>query len=109
MLDNSVLVETPFARAAAVHCPGEQARWSAEEQVTGASLVLVRRGVFVRSADGRAAVADVTTGYLQRPGSLSASPTPGVPTSARRSPSPPTWPTVSPTPAPACTSPRPPT
>ena len=30
--------------------------------------MLIRRGVFLRRADGRAALADVTTGYLQRRG-----------------------------------------
>ncbi|MEU4239992.1 AraC family transcriptional regulator [Actinoplanes sp. NPDC026619] len=69
MLDHSVLVETSFARVAAVRCPGfSRAGWGPEEQVGAASLVLVRRGVFLRVADGRSSVADVTAGYLQRPG-----------------------------------------
>ncbi|GIM90728.1 helix-turn-helix domain-containing protein [Paractinoplanes toevensis] len=79
MLDRSLLVETPFARVVTVHCPGGRAGWSPEEEVTGASLVLVRRGVFLRSADGRAAVADVTIGYLQRPGQCQRVAHPGGP------------------------------
>ncbi|GAA0530383.1 helix-turn-helix transcriptional regulator [Paractinoplanes ferrugineus] len=68
MLDHSLLVRTPFGRVAAVRCPGDHPAWSPEEPVTSASVVLVRRGVFLRSVDGRTSVADVTTGYLQRPG-----------------------------------------
>jgi AraC-like DNA-binding protein len=60
-------VSASFARVATVHCSGEPSRGPAEP-VAGASLVLVRRGVFLRVADGRSSVADVTTGYLQRPG-----------------------------------------
>ncbi|GIE87829.1 AraC family transcriptional regulator [Actinoplanes regularis] len=54
-----------WAGLTAVRCSGGH---GAEEPVTAAAVVLVRRGVFVRQADGRAALADVTTGYLQRPG-----------------------------------------
>jgi AraC-like DNA-binding protein len=36
--------------------------------VTAAAVVLVRRGVFRRRADGLVALVDVATGYLQRPG-----------------------------------------
>jgi AraC-like DNA-binding protein len=68
VLDHRVLVETPFGRVAAVRCPGDRPHWSPEESVTGSSVVLVRRGVFLRRADGVDSVADVTTGYLQRPG-----------------------------------------
>ncbi len=49
-------------------CSGVGPGWSAEEEVTAAAVVLVRRGVFRRRADGRVALADATTGYLQRPG-----------------------------------------
>ncbi len=69
MLVRRVLLESTFARVATVGCPGVPA-WSPEEHVTGAAVVLVRRGVFVRRADGRSALADVTTGYLQRPGEI---------------------------------------
>ena len=62
-----MLLESPVARVAAVRCPGGAA-WSAEEQVGSASVVLVRRGVFLRRAGGRSALADVTTGYVQLPG-----------------------------------------
>jgi len=67
VLEHRVLLESPLARVAAVRCPGGHA-WSPEEQVDGAALVLIRRGVFLRRADGRAALADVTTGYRQRRG-----------------------------------------
>ena len=67
MLERRALLESPFARVAAVRCPGGPA-WSPEEQVSGAALVLIRRGLFLRRADGRAALADVTTGYRQRRG-----------------------------------------
>jgi AraC-like DNA-binding protein len=67
VLEHRVLLESPVARVAAVRCPGGHA-WSPEEEVDGAGLVLIRRGVFLRRADGRAALADVTTGYLQRRG-----------------------------------------
>ncbi|HEX5200957.1 MAG TPA: AraC family transcriptional regulator [Actinoplanes sp.] len=67
MLEHRVLLESPIARVAEVRCPGGHA-WSPEEQVGPASVVLVRRGVFFRRADGRSALADVTTGYVQLPG-----------------------------------------
>lgn len=62
-----MLLESPLARVAAVRCPGGPS-WSPEEQVSAASVVLVRRGVFRRRADGRSEVVDVTTGYVQLPG-----------------------------------------
>jgi AraC-like DNA-binding protein len=61
------LLDAPGLRLSVVRCQGEHG-WSLEEQVTGASVVLVRRGVFLRRVEGTVAVADVTTGYLQRPG-----------------------------------------
>jgi AraC-like DNA-binding protein len=67
VLEHRVLLETPLTRVAAVRCPGGH-RWSPEEQVAGAAIVLVRRGVFFRRADGRSLLADVTTGYVQLPG-----------------------------------------
>jgi len=67
VLEHQVLLESPVARVAAVRCPGGHA-WSPEEEVGGAALVLIRRGVFLRRADGRAALSDVTTGYCQRRG-----------------------------------------
>jgi AraC-like DNA-binding protein len=67
VLEHLVLLETPLARVAAVRCPGGPS-WSPEEQVSAASVVLVRRGVFHRRADGRSELADVTTGYVQLPG-----------------------------------------
>jgi AraC-like DNA-binding protein len=68
MLEHRTLLESPFAVASAVRCPGLTSARCPEEQVSGAAVVLVRRGVFRRTADGRPALADVTTGYLQRPG-----------------------------------------
>ncbi|GAA2887336.1 AraC family transcriptional regulator [Actinoplanes cyaneus] len=65
MLDFRALTTTGWAAATAVRCPGGHAP---EEPVAAAAIVLVRRGVFVRHVDGRATLADVTTGYLQRPG-----------------------------------------
>ena len=67
MLEHRGLLDTPGLRLSVVRCRGEHA-WSPEEQVTGASVVLVRRGVFIRRVEGTVAVADVTTGYVQRPG-----------------------------------------
>jgi AraC-like DNA-binding protein len=67
VLKHRVLLESPLTRVAAVRCPGGHA-WSPEEQVAGAAIVLVRRGVFFRRAGGRSALADVTTGYVQLPG-----------------------------------------
>jgi AraC-like DNA-binding protein len=68
VLRSRVLLESPVATVAAVRCAGAGHGWSAEEQVATSAVVLVRRGVFRRRADGRAAVADAATGYLQRPG-----------------------------------------
>jgi len=68
MLEHRTLLESPFAVAAEVRCPGLSSARGAEEQAGGAAVVLVRRGVFRRTADGRPALADVTTGYVQRPG-----------------------------------------
>ena len=69
MLKHAVLVETPDLRVATVGCSGP-ARWSAEEEVGTSAVVLVRRGVFARRADGRAGVADPLQGYVQRPGEV---------------------------------------
>lgn len=63
MLESTVLLRHP--RVAVVRCAGHH---SAGEPVTDSAVVLVQRGVFVRRVDGRAEVADVTSGYLQRPG-----------------------------------------
>jgi AraC-like DNA-binding protein len=67
VLEHHGLVTTPHLRVSAVRCPGGHA-WSPAERVTRASVVLVRRGVFARRVGGAAAIADVTTGYVQRPG-----------------------------------------
>ncbi len=69
MLTHAVLVAAPELRVATVDCSGP-ARWSAEEQVATSAVVLVRRGVFARRADGRAGVADPLQGYVQRPGEV---------------------------------------
>jgi AraC-like DNA-binding protein len=69
MLTHTVLVADPDLRVAAVSCSGP-ARWSAEEEVGTSAVVLVRRGVFARRADGRAGVADPVQGYVQRPGEV---------------------------------------
>jgi AraC-like DNA-binding protein len=61
------LLAAPDLRVSAVRCPGGHA-WSPAEEVTRGSLVLVRRGVFVRRVGGATVVADVTTGYVQQPG-----------------------------------------
>lgn len=65
MLEFRSLLTTGWAAATAVRCPGGH---TAEEPVTTSAIVLLRRGVFVRHVAGRATLADVTTGYLQRPG-----------------------------------------
>jgi AraC-like DNA-binding protein len=59
--------DTSGPRVASVRCSGGD-RWSPEELVTSASVVLVRRGVFRRRVGGASSLVDVTTGYLQRPG-----------------------------------------
>ncbi|MFB9357613.1 helix-turn-helix domain-containing protein [Actinoplanes nipponensis] len=69
MLTQAVLAEAPDLRVATVGCSGP-ARWSAPEEVTSSAVVLVRRGVFARRADGRAGVADPVQGYVQRPGQV---------------------------------------
>jgi AraC-like DNA-binding protein len=68
VLQSRVLLESPVATVAAVRCAAVGHGWSPEEQVARSAVVLVRRGVFRRRADGRVALADATTGYLQRPG-----------------------------------------
>jgi AraC-like DNA-binding protein len=67
VLEHRILLDRPDLRLAAVRCPGASG-WSPAEQVGGPSIVLVRRGVFVRRVDGVATVADATTGYVQFPG-----------------------------------------
>jgi AraC-like DNA-binding protein len=69
MLTHAVLVAAPELRVAAVGCSGP-VRWSAEEEVATSAVVLVRRGVFARRADGHAGVADPLRGYVQRPGEV---------------------------------------
>jgi AraC-like DNA-binding protein len=66
-LEHRGLLDTPSLRVSVVRCRGEHS-WSPEEQVAGAAVVLVRRGVFLRRVEGTSAVADVTTGYVQRAG-----------------------------------------
>ncbi len=65
MLDFRALLTTGWVAATAVRCAGGH---TAEEPVAAAAIVLVRRGVFLRHVAGRAALADVTTGYAQLPG-----------------------------------------
>jgi AraC-like DNA-binding protein len=67
VLERRELIESPSLTLAAVRCPGG-ATWSPEEPVGVPAVVLVRRGVFTRRVNGVAAVADTTTGYVQRPG-----------------------------------------
>ena len=67
VLDHRSLLDTPHLRVSAVRCPGGHA-WSPVEPAARSSVVLVRRGVFARRVDGVTAIADVTTGYVQRPG-----------------------------------------
>jgi AraC-like DNA-binding protein len=69
MLTHTVLIAAPDLRVSAVSCSGP-ARWSAAEEVGTSAVVLVRRGVFARRADGRAGVADPVQGYVQRPGEV---------------------------------------
>ncbi|MEV4573408.1 helix-turn-helix domain-containing protein [Nonomuraea jabiensis] len=52
----------------AVTCVDDHRGWSAAELGSGHRLVLVRRGLFRRKADGRAAVIDPTMAYLGVPG-----------------------------------------
>ncbi|AGZ39795.1 helix-turn-helix domain-containing protein [Actinoplanes friuliensis] len=69
MLSHTALLDTPDLRIATVRCSGPP-RWGPEEEVGVSSVVLVRRGVFTRRADGRVVVADALQGYLQRPGEV---------------------------------------
>ncbi|MEV4013527.1 AraC family transcriptional regulator [Nonomuraea angiospora] len=55
-------------RLDAVTCVDDHRGWSAAEMGSGHRLVLVRRGLFRRKADGRAAVIDPTMAYLGVPG-----------------------------------------
>ncbi|MGV9378570.1 helix-turn-helix domain-containing protein [Nonomuraea sp. NPDC003707] len=52
----------------AVTCADDHRGWSAAELGSAHRLVLVRRGLFRRKADGRAAVIDPTMAYLGVPG-----------------------------------------
>jgi AraC-like DNA-binding protein len=67
VLEHRELLASPSLSLSAVRCRGAPA-WTAEEPVTSAAVVLVRRGVFLRRVRGVTAAADVTTGYVQRPG-----------------------------------------
>jgi AraC-like DNA-binding protein len=69
MLTHAVLAAAPDLRVAAVSCSGP-AGWSPEEEVETSAVVLVRRGVFARRANGRSGVADPLQGYVQRPGEV---------------------------------------
>ncbi|WP_228011322.1 helix-turn-helix domain-containing protein [Nonomuraea phyllanthi] len=51
-----------------VTCVDDHRGWSAAEVGSGHHLVLVRRGLFRRRADGRAALIDPTMAYLGMPG-----------------------------------------
>ncbi|MEV0238108.1 AraC family transcriptional regulator [Nonomuraea sp. NPDC050786] len=55
-------------RLDAVTCVDDHRGWSAPEVGSRHGLVLVRRGIFRRMADGRAAVIDPTMAYLSVPG-----------------------------------------
>ncbi|MEV1179099.1 AraC family transcriptional regulator, partial [Nonomuraea sp. NPDC049784] len=55
-------------RLDAVTCVDDHRGWSAAEVGSGHRLVLVRRGLFRRRVDGRAAVIDPTMAYLSTPG-----------------------------------------
>ncbi|HEY1487424.1 MAG TPA: helix-turn-helix domain-containing protein [Micromonosporaceae bacterium] len=78
MLHRRRLLDSPTVGFMAVRCDGTPAehppaharRWSPEEPVTGPAVVLVRQGVFRLRSNGVASVADVTTGYVQRPGDI---------------------------------------
>ncbi|HET6529655.1 MAG TPA: helix-turn-helix domain-containing protein [Actinoplanes sp.] len=67
MLHQLRLIDSGALRLTTVGCPGGTP-WSAEEPVTTAAVVLVRRGVFRRRVNGAESLADTTTGYVQRPG-----------------------------------------
>jgi AraC-like DNA-binding protein len=67
VLDHRTLLDTAQLRVSEVHCDGDRT-WSPAEPATRSSVVLVRRGVFARRVDGSRELADVTTGYVQRPG-----------------------------------------
>lgn len=70
MLSRSLLLDAPEMQVAQVSCDGHDRGWSPAEEVGGIGLVLVRRGVFRRRADGTEAVLDPTVAYVQRPGEI---------------------------------------
>jgi AraC-like DNA-binding protein len=51
-----------------VTCVGATSRWARSEEAGGPSLVLVRRGSFMRRADGAESLLDATMVYFERPG-----------------------------------------
>jgi AraC-like DNA-binding protein len=68
MLSFDTLVRGDGVELADVVCTHDRGRGHVSEQSAGYVLVLVRRGCFVRSADGREAVLDPTLAYCMRPG-----------------------------------------
>src|SRR5437899_3488659 len=64
----STLASTPDFTIRRVHCPGGPTSWSPTELGRDWGLVLVHRGVFRVRDEGREALAEPTTAYLQAPG-----------------------------------------
>src|SRR3954447_25788713 len=67
MLASRPLLTSPGLRITVVRCPGGGGGWGPEEEVGRTCVVLVRRGVFRRRADGAPGLADPVLGYVQRP------------------------------------------
>jgi AraC-like DNA-binding protein len=51
-----------------VTCAGATERWAQSEEAGGPSIVFVRRGSFMRRADGAESLLDATVVYFERPG-----------------------------------------
>ncbi|HEY5194838.1 MAG TPA: helix-turn-helix transcriptional regulator [Solirubrobacteraceae bacterium] len=68
MLSMRTLVKREGVELADVTCRHPRGRGHAEEQTTGHTIVFVRRGCFVRSADGVESVLDPTVAYCMNAG-----------------------------------------
>jgi AraC-like DNA-binding protein len=67
-MGREILFETPTISVHRVDCPGGHLGWSAPEESGSHGLVLIRRGLFRRRANGIEIVADRTVCYFERPG-----------------------------------------
>jgi AraC-like DNA-binding protein len=70
MLEETKLFSADGINISSVVCDGAHKTWSAEEELSGYTLVLVRQGSFQRMSDGAEAFAEPLTGYVETPGSV---------------------------------------